>query len=61
MKNQVLAICLKTYPDEDDMQKYCDGELKEPSDVKIYHKGRKYLVVEKGLDKDYYKIISPHP
>ena len=23
---QVLAKCLKTYPDESDMQRYCDGK-----------------------------------
>ena len=54
----VLAKCLKTYPDEDDMQKYCDGEI-SPCEVKIYHKGRKYFVVEKYCDKDYYEIVEP--
>lgn len=57
MKNKVLAICLKTYPDEDDMQRYCDGEIK-PYEVKIYHKGRKYLVVKDFFDEEYYKLIE---
>lgn len=56
---KVLAKCLKTYPDEDDMQEYCDGKINNPYDVKIYHKGRKYFVVEEHCDKDYYKIIEP--
>jgi len=58
MKNKVLAICLKTYPDEDDMQRYCEGKLKKPSDVKVYHKGRKYLVMPGYVDEEYYKIIE---
>ena len=58
MKNKVEAICLKTYVDEDDMQAYCDGDIKCPSDVKIYHKGRKYLVVEEYVDENFYKIID---
>ena len=58
MKNKVLAICLKTYPDEDDMQMYCDGSIKNPEDVKIYHKGRKYWVVAEYADENYYKIIN---
>jgi len=52
---KVLAICLKTYPDEDDMRDYCDGKI-EPCDVKIYHKGKKYLVT-KNCNKEYYKLI----
>lgn len=55
MKNKLLATCLKTYPDEDDMVKYCDGEI-EPHKVKIYHKGRKYWVT-KYFDEKYYKLI----
>jgi hypothetical protein len=58
MKNKVQAICLKTYVDEDDMQAYCDGDIKCPSDVKIYHKGRKYWVVEQYVDENFYKIID---
>ena len=57
MKNEVLAICLKTYPDEDDMRKYCDGELEKPGDVRIYHKGKKYWVT-KLFDEEYYKLIE---
>jgi len=56
---KVLAKCLKTYPDEDDMMNYCDGKINDPCDVKIYHKGRKYFVVEKHYNKDYYEIIEP--
>ena len=58
MKNQVLAICKKTYPDEDDMQKYCDGKIIEPSDVKIYHKGRKYLVMTEFYNEKYYTLVE---
>lgn len=51
---KLLAICLKTYPDESDMQDFCDGKI-EACDVKIYYKGRKYKVA-KGFDKEYYKL-----
>jgi len=55
---KVLAKCLKSYPDEDDMRECVNGLL-SPCDVKIYHKGRKYFVVEEYYNKDYYKIIEP--
>ena len=56
---EVLAKCLKTYPYESDMQKYCYGEIDEPCKVKIYHKGRKYFVVEGYYDKDYFEVVEP--
>jgi len=55
---KVLAICKKTYPDEDDMRSFCAGEINDPSKVKVYHKGKKYWVVEKYVDKDFYEIIK---
>ena len=55
---KVYAICLKTYPDEDDMQKYCDGDIEKPEDVKIYYKGRKYKVMYEYYDKEYYKLVD---
>lgn len=56
MKNKVLAICLRTYPDETDMEKYCNGEITEVGDVKVYHKGRKYWVVPQFCNEEYFKI-----
>ena len=53
---KIWAICIQTYPDEDDMIDYTEGD-KEPYEVKIYHKGRKYLV-ERGFDKRYYKLAE---
>ena len=58
MENKVLAVCLKTYVDESDMQAYCDGDIKEPCDVKIYYKGKKYWVVAQYVNEEYYKIID---
>ena len=55
---KVYAIYLKTYPDEDDMQRYCDGSLKKPEDVKVYHKGRKYKVMAEYYDEEYYKLVD---
>lgn len=51
---KLYAICIQTYPDEDDMIDYSKG-TKEPYEVKIYYKGRKYLVT-KDFDKRYYKL-----
>jgi hypothetical protein len=56
MSKNLLAICLKTYPDEDDMRDYCDGKL-EPCDVKIYYKGEKYKVTD-CYDKKYFELIE---
>lgn len=59
MENKkVLAKCLKTYPDEDDMIDFSKGE-KEVNEVKIYFKGRKYFVTPQLVDLHYYEIIKP--
>ena len=55
-KNRVLAICLKTYVDEDDMRSFCDGDI-ELDDVKIYFKGGQYLVYP-NYDEKYYKLLE---
>lgn len=57
MKNKVLAICLKTYPDEDDMIEYSEGNIKCLGKVKIYYKGKKYKVVPEFVDEKFYKIL----
>jgi len=56
-KNLVMAICKTTFPDEDDMERYCNGHIK-PCDVKIYHKGRKYLVHPMYFDNTYFQLIE---
>ena len=53
---KIWAICIQTYPDENDMIEYVEGN-KQPYDVKIYYKGKKYLV-KKGFDKRYYKLAE---
>ena len=42
-----------------DMQDYCDGKIDAPCDIRIYHKGRKYFVVEGHYDKDYFDVLEP--
>jgi len=42
---RILAECLMTFPCEDDMRDFCEGNV-EPCDVKIYYKGSIYLVLE---------------
>lgn len=55
--SKVLAICLKTYPDEDDMQRYCDGEI-APHEVKMNFKGTRHLVNPDHYDPEYFEIID---
>jgi hypothetical protein len=55
MKNRVYATCIRTYVDEQDMMDFVNGE-KKPHEVKVYHKGRKYLVVKDYVDLNYYKL-----
>lgn len=54
----VLAICLKSYPDEDDFDEYQNGTMKL-DEVRQYKKGEKYFVVEKYYNKSFYKVIEP--
>jgi hypothetical protein len=56
MEGKVLAVCLKTYVDEDDMVEYCEGKITKPCQVKIYHKSKKYWVVAQYVNQEYYKI-----
>ena len=55
MKNKIWAICIKSYPDDEDMFEFVEGN-KKLDEIRIYHKGKKYLV-NKGFDKKYYQII----
>lgn len=48
------AICKKTYPDEDDINKWYNGEL-DLDKIKIYQKDKMYLVVE-DFDEEYYSL-----
>jgi cell fate regulator YaaT (PSP1 superfamily) len=54
---QSYAICLQTYPDENDMISFSDGDL-ELNKVRVYHKGMRYVVYKKGFDKNFYKLLD---
>jgi len=54
---KVKAKCLKTYPDEDDMDRYVQGEI-EPCEVKIFHRGRIYFVCPEYYNPEYFEIID---
>ena len=41
------------------MQEYCDGIIKEPESVRVFHKGRKYPVEKGHYDKKYFKPVKP--
>lgn len=52
-----LAICKRTYPDEDDMRDFCNEEI-ELNQIKIYFKGKKYVVITEFCDKYYWELIK---
>jgi len=52
----VKAICKKTYPNEDDMQSFVDGKIKNPCDVRVYIKGQTYSVVGQFCDLKYWDL-----
>lgn len=55
---KVLAICIKSYPDEDDMLRFANGVIKEPGDVRQFIKGKKYYVVPHCFSEKYFKLIK---
>lgn len=56
--SKVLAKRLRTYPNEEDMLAYAEGNL-EPCDVRINYKGGEAWVNEEYYSKEYYKVIEP--
>ena len=55
---KVLAICIKTYIEEDDLQEFLDGERKSLNEENIFREGKEYLVIEKYYDKKYFKLVE---
>ena len=53
-----LAICLKTYLDEDDLEMFLNDELENITDIGVFRKGQRYMVVEKYYDKNYFKLVE---
>lgn len=51
------AICLKTYPDEDDMYRCVQGQI-EPCDVKVNIKGDVSDVNPEYYNSEYWEIIK---
>jgi hypothetical protein len=55
---KVLAICIKTYIAEDDLQEFLDGERKSLNEENIFREGKEYLVIEKYYDKKYFRLVE---
>lgn len=53
--NKVLAKCLLTHPDENDMMSWYDGEI-EPFQVKIYYRDKFYPVNPNFYDEEYFEL-----
>ena len=56
MKYLIKAICLKSYYDEDDYERYKSGEI-NLKQVEKFKEGKIYMVVEKYYDPLYFKKI----
>ena len=56
MKYLVKAICLKSYYDEDDYERYKSGEI-NLNQVEKFEEGKIYMVVEGYYDSSYFKKI----
>jgi hypothetical protein len=54
---KVMAVCLKSYQDEDSVARFEDGEI-TADEIKIYHKGEKGLVFARYCSKEHWKIIK---
>lgn len=54
----VLAKCLRTYPDEEDMIDFVNGNI-EAHEVSINYKDAYYFVVEDGYKKEAYEVVQP--
>ena len=58
MKNKVLAICIKSYISEDDLDLFLEGELEILTQENVFRKGQTYLVFPQYYDKNYFKLID---
>ena len=54
---KVLAICIKTYIAEDDLDAFLEGRIKSLNEENIFRKGKEYLVVKEYYDKRYFKLL----
>jgi hypothetical protein len=55
---KVLAICIKTYIQEDDLQEFLDGTRESLSQESIMREGKEYLVIEKYYNKKYFRLVE---
>ena len=53
-----LAICTKTFLDEEDLDRFLNDELKNINDIRVFRKGQEYMVVDKYYDKNYFKLVE---
>jgi len=54
---KVLAICIKTYIAEDDLQEFLDGKRKSLTQESVFFEGKKYFVIKEYYDKRYFKLL----
>ena len=55
---KVLAICIKSYIDEDALREFLDGKKRSLNVYNLFRKGQEYYVVEKYYNKKYFKLVE---
>lgn len=55
---KVLAICIKTYIAEDDLDDFLEGRIKSLNEENIFRKGKEYMVIAEYYDKRYFKLVE---
>jgi hypothetical protein len=55
---KVLAICIKTYIAEDDLDQFLNGEIRILTEDSIFRKGQEYYVIAEYYNKKYFKLVE---
>lgn len=55
---KVLAICIKTYIAEEDLDDFLEGRIKSLNEKNIFRKGKEYMVIAEYYDKRYFKLVE---
>lgn len=53
---EVKAICIKSYEDDDDLERYEDGEISRAA-VRKYNKGEIHTVVDGRFSEEHYRKL----
>ena len=54
----VLAVCKKTYINEDDLREFLEGKTKTLYQQSVFRKGQEYIVIKEYYNKKYFKEVE---